>query len=114
MYGHERAAGYLTKYLTGKHPSELLHEVSGPAVTVSRSLTRRTGVTMVTLRKTRRLWAALDGRCPMPDWPPEELATVARVLDGRTCVPGHLDTPMPAAPVAPGMACSEGLAKRVA
>jgi hypothetical protein len=62
VIGHERAIGYLTKYLTGKHPPEFLRSVSGPVVTVSRSLTRKTGVTMQRLRKARRLWAAEQGR----------------------------------------------------
>ena len=83
VYGHERAIGYLTKYLTGKHPPEFLHKVSGPVVTVSRSLTRRTGVTMVSLRKTRRLWSARAGRCEMPNWTPEEFAAIGQLLDRR-------------------------------
>jgi hypothetical protein len=40
LLGHERAAGYLTKYLTSKHPPELLRALTGPVVTVSRQLTR--------------------------------------------------------------------------
>jgi hypothetical protein len=83
VYGHEKAIGYLTKYLTGKHPPEFLQRISGPVLTVSRSLTRRTGVTMVALRKARRLWSARAGRCPMPDWSPTEFAAVAEVLDRR-------------------------------
>jgi hypothetical protein len=84
LVGHERAVGYLTKYLTGKHPPRFLRNISGPVVTVSPTLTRRTGVTMVRLRKTRRLWSARAGRCEMPDWPPEELVAVARLLDARS------------------------------
>jgi len=84
VYGHERAIGYLTKYLTGKHPPHFLHEIRGPVLTVSRSLTRRTGVTMVGLRKVRRLWSARAGRCQMPDWPPEELFAIAQLLDRRS------------------------------
>jgi hypothetical protein len=83
VYGHEKAIGYLTKYLTGKHPPEFLQTISGPVLTVSRSLTRRTGVTMVALRKARRLWSARADRCPMPDWSPAEFAAVAKVLDRR-------------------------------
>lgn len=83
VYGHEKAIGYMTKYLTGKHPPEFLQMISGPVLTVSRSLTRRTGVTMVALRKARRLWSAREGRCPMPDWSPAEFAAVAKVLDRR-------------------------------
>jgi hypothetical protein len=83
VFGHEKAIGYLTKYLTGKHPPEFLHTISGPVLTVSRSLTKRTGVTMVALRKARRLWSARAGRCPMPDWSPAEFAAVAKVLDRR-------------------------------
>jgi hypothetical protein len=83
VYGHEKAFGYLTKYLTGKHPPAFLHTISGPVLTVSRSLTRRTGVTMVALRKARRLWSAREGRCPMPDWSPAEFAAAAKVLDRR-------------------------------
>jgi hypothetical protein len=41
VLGHEKAIGYLTKYLTGKHPPGFLHTIRGPVVTVSRSLTRR-------------------------------------------------------------------------
>jgi hypothetical protein len=81
LIGHERAIGYLTKYLTGKHPPEFLRTVRGPVVTVSRSLTRQTGVTMQMLRKTRRLWSARQGRCEMPSWSLEEFASVALVLD---------------------------------
>ena len=78
--GDEKAIGYLTKYLTGKHPPVFLY-TSGPVLTVSRSLTRRTGVTMVALRKARRLWSAREGRCPMPYWSPAEFAAVGdRVL----------------------------------
>ena len=51
VYWDEKAIGYLTKYLTGKHPPVFLHTISGPVLTVSRSLTRRTGVTMVALRQ---------------------------------------------------------------
>jgi hypothetical protein len=83
VIGHERAIGYLTKYLTGKHPPEFLRSVSGPVVTVSRSLTRKTGVTMQMLRKARRLWSARQGRCEMPNWSPEEFAAVAQLLDSR-------------------------------
>jgi len=83
VIGHERAIGYLTKYLTGKHPPEFLRSVSGPVVTVSRSLTRKTGVTMQMLRKTRRLWSAREGRCEMPNWSPDELAAVAQLLESR-------------------------------
>jgi hypothetical protein len=83
LIGHERAIGYLTKYLTGKHPPAFLRSVSGPVVTVSRSLTRKTGVTMQMLRKTRRLWSARQGRCEMPKWSSEEFAAVAQLLDGR-------------------------------
>jgi hypothetical protein len=36
VYGHERAVGYLTKYLTRKHPLEFLHAIRGPVVTVAR------------------------------------------------------------------------------
>jgi len=77
-----QAIGYLTKYLTGKHPPVFLY-TSGPVLTVSRSLTRRTGVTMVALRKARRLWSAREGRCPMPYWSPAEFAAVAKVLHRR-------------------------------
>jgi hypothetical protein len=83
VIGHERAIGYMTKYMTGKHPPEFLRSVSGPVVTVSRSLTRKSGVTMQMLRKTRRLWSARQGRCEMPNWSPEELAAVAQLLDSR-------------------------------
>jgi hypothetical protein len=83
VIGHERAIGYLTKYLTGKHPPEFLRTVRGPVVTVSRSLTRRTGVTMQVLRKVRRLWAVRQGRCGMPNWTPAELLAVSKVLDWR-------------------------------
>jgi hypothetical protein len=83
VIGHERAIGYMTKYLTGKHPPQFLRSVSGPVVTVSRSLTRKTGVTMQMLRKTRRLWSARAGRCAMPNWSPDELAAVAQLLDSR-------------------------------
>ena len=30
LFGHERAIGYLTKYLTGKHPPGFLRNISGP------------------------------------------------------------------------------------
>jgi len=75
----EKAIGYLT----GKHPPVFLHTISGPVLTVSSSLTRRTGVTMVALRKARRLWSAREGRCPMPYWSPAEFAAVAKVLHRR-------------------------------
>ena len=81
VIGHERAIGYLTKYLTGKHPPEFLRSVSGPVVTVSRSLTRKTGVTMQRLRRARRLWSARQGRCEMPNLSPQELKAVAQLLD---------------------------------
>jgi hypothetical protein len=84
LIGHERAIGYLTKYLTGKHPPEFLREIRGPVVTVSRSLMRKTGVTMQRLRRTRRLWSARQGRCEMPNWPPEEFIAVAQLLDNRS------------------------------
>jgi hypothetical protein len=83
VIGHERAIGYMTKYLTGKHPPEFLRSVSGPVVTISRSLTRKTGVTMQMLRKARRLWSARQGRCEMPSWSPDEFAAVAHLLDSR-------------------------------
>ena len=80
---HDFAAGYMTKYLTGKHPPEFLRVVSGPVVTVSRGLIKRTGVTIARLRKASRLRAARQGRCEMPDWPREEFEAVAKILDGR-------------------------------
>ena len=85
--GHEKAIGYLTKYLTGKQSPEFLQTISGPVLTVSRSLTRRTGVTMVALRKARRPWSAREGRCPMPDWSLAEFAAVERMLDRRPASP---------------------------
>jgi hypothetical protein len=67
VLGHEKAIGYLTKYLTGKHPPGFLHTIRGPVVTISRSLTRRTGVTMVALRKARRLSGRREkGAAPCP------------------------------------------------
>jgi hypothetical protein len=83
VIGHERAIGYLTKYLTGKHPPEFLRTVSGPVVTVSGSLTRQTGVTMQRLRRTRRLWSVRQGRCEMPNWPEDEMRLVSQLLDAR-------------------------------
>lgn len=83
VLGHDRAIGYLTKYLTGKHPPEFLRQINGPVVAVSRSLTRKTGVTMQRLRRARRLWSARQGRCEMPKWSPAEFAAVAKLLDRR-------------------------------
>jgi hypothetical protein len=87
LIGHERAVGYLTKYLTGKRPPEFLREISGPVVAVSRSLTRKTGVTMQRLRRARRLWSVRQGRCEMPTWTPAELVAVAQLLDKRPTAP---------------------------
>jgi hypothetical protein len=64
----DRAAAYMTKYLTSKHPPEFLRVVHGPVVRVSATLSRRSGCTMQLLRKARRLWSARDGRCDYPDW----------------------------------------------
>jgi len=79
-----RAAAYMTKYLTKDHPPELLRMVSGPVVSVSRRLTRQSGVTMALLRKARRLWSARAGRCDYPDWDEETTYRVARILDGTS------------------------------
>jgi hypothetical protein len=83
LIGQDRAVGYLTKYLTGKHPPEFLREIRGPVVAVSRSLTRKTGVTMQRLRRARRLWSARQGRCEMPKWSAAEFVAVAQLLDQR-------------------------------
>jgi hypothetical protein len=87
LLGHERAAGYLTKYLTSKHPPEFLRGIKGPVVTVSRQLTRRTGCTIQMLRKTRRLWAVRQGHCPPPDWDWEMAVRVGFLLDRRSVTP---------------------------
>jgi hypothetical protein len=87
LLGHERAAGYLTKYLTSKHPPEFLRALKGPVVTVSRQLTRRTGCTIQMLRKTRRLWATRQGHCPAPDWDWETAIRVGFLLERRSLPP---------------------------
>jgi hypothetical protein len=84
LLGHERAAGYLTKYLTSKHPPEFLRTLKGPVVTVSRQLTRRTGCTIQMLRKTRRLWAVRQGHASPPDWDWELAIRVGFLLERRT------------------------------
>jgi len=91
VYGHERAVGYLTKYLSSKDPPEFLHTIRGPVVTVTRSLTRRTGVTMVALRKARRLWSARAGRCPMPDWSPDDSSLSPSYWIAKLHLRGHRD-----------------------
>lgn len=84
LLGHERAAGYLTKYLTSKHPPEFLRVIKGPVVTVSRQLTRRTGCTIQMLRKTRRLWAVRNGHAPVPSWDWETAIRVGYLLERRS------------------------------
>lgn len=87
LLGHERAAGYLTKYLTSKHPPELLRGLKGPVVTVSRQLLRRTGCTIQNLRKTRRLWAVRQGHSPIPNWDWDTAIRVGFLLERRSQPP---------------------------
>jgi hypothetical protein len=79
------AARYCASYLTGRSAHkpvmrELVHEsalshmneaTKGrrlPFVWVTPRLTRRTFVTIRTLRRARHVWAAAQGFCPMPKW----------------------------------------------
>ena len=82
-FGSDRAASYLCKYLTKDHPPWLLKTLKGPVVTVPRPGNRPINVTPL-LRKTRRLWAARDGRCDYPTWDWETAVKVGYLLDART------------------------------
>jgi hypothetical protein len=84
LFGHERAASYLSKYLTKAHPPHFLRMMRGPLVTVSRQVLARSGCTMSLLRKGRRLWAARDGRCEYPEWDWETAIRVGFLLDRRS------------------------------
>jgi len=86
MLGNERAASYLCKYLTKDHPPWFLRALKGPVVTVSRRVIAQSMCTMALLRKTRRLWAARDGRCSYPEWDWETTLKVGYLLDARTAV----------------------------
>jgi hypothetical protein len=90
VLGNERAASYLCKYLTKDHPPWFLRQLRGPVVTVSRSVIAQSMCTMGLLRKTRRLWAARDGRCSFPEWDWETTVKVGRLLDSRAfAAQGH-------------------------
>ncbi len=78
-----RAAAYLCKYLTKDHPPWFLRSLSGPVVTVSRRVIAQSMCTMALLRKTRRLWAAREGRCDYPSWDWETALKVGYLLDGH-------------------------------
>jgi hypothetical protein len=84
VLGSDRAASYLCKYLTKDHPPWLLRTLKGPVVTVSRRVIAQSMCTMALLRKTRRLWAARDGRCDYPAWEWETAVKVGYLLDART------------------------------
>ncbi len=83
VYSNERAASYLCKYLTKDHPPWFLRTLKGPVVTVSRRVIAQSMCTMALLRKTRRLWAARDGRCDYPAWGWETALKVGYLLDAR-------------------------------
>jgi hypothetical protein len=84
MLGNERAVSYLCKYLTKDHPPWFLRALKGPVVTVSRQIIAQSMCTMALLRKTRRLWAARDGRCTYPAWDWETALKVGHLLDARS------------------------------
>jgi hypothetical protein len=84
MFSSERAASYLCKYLTKDHPPWFLRALKGPVVTVSRTIIAQSMCTMALLRKTRRLWAARDGRCDYPTWGWETAVKVGYLLEART------------------------------
>ena len=81
MLGNERAASYLCKYLTKDHPPWFLRTLKGPVVTVSRRVIAQSMCTMALLRKTRRLWAARDGRCDYPAGTGKRRSRSATLLD---------------------------------
>jgi hypothetical protein len=88
MLGNERAASYLCKYLTKDHPPWFLRALKGPVVTVSRRVIAQSMCTMALLRKTRRLWAARDGRCSFPHWDWDTAIKVGYLLDARATAQG--------------------------
>lgn len=84
VYSNDRAASYLCKYLTKDHPPWFLRLLQGPVVTISRRVIAQSKCTMALLRKTRRLWAARDGRCQYPSWDWETTIKVGYLLDSRS------------------------------
>jgi hypothetical protein len=69
------AARYIASYLVGKRNGKatIRENIADPNLPtgllwLTPKLTRRTALTIRTLRRARHLWAALDGRCPEPRW----------------------------------------------
>jgi len=82
-----RAAAYLARnaarYLTGNaEPGNEGHSLCGRALRsyVSRRLTSATGCTIRNLRRARYLYVCIRDSLPLPEWSPEELETVGRLL----------------------------------
>jgi hypothetical protein len=91
--GHERAARYLARnaatYLSENAAAFAEQTLPGRRLRsyVSRRLTSSTGVTMRNLRRVRHLWFCLTYGLGLPDWKPDELELVWRLLVGASVAP---------------------------
>lgn len=77
----ERAARYLSKYVSKERAADWLREKSGQRVFyVAPWLSRAAGASMRVARMGRRLWASDHGYCDRPRCTEEELEAVMRFL----------------------------------
>jgi len=83
--GHaERAARYLSKYVSKERASEWLREKVGQRVFyIAPWLSRAAGASMRIARLGRRIWASEHGYCARPRCTDEELEVVMRFLAAR-------------------------------
>jgi hypothetical protein len=94
------AARYLASYLTGRtaKKNSIRENISDPNLPrsllwLTPKLTRKTMVTMRTVRRARHVWAAWEGHCPVPKWAGlEEAVRVAVVF--RSIYPKRAGPPV--------------------
>jgi hypothetical protein len=80
----ERAARYLSKYVSKERAADWLREKAGQRVFyVAPWLSRTAGASMRIARLGRRLWASKHGYCERPRCTDEELEAVMRFLCAR-------------------------------
>lgn len=80
----ERAARYLSKYVSKERASAWLREKAGQRVFyVAPWLSRAAGASMRIARLSRRVWAGTRGYCEMPRCTPDELQAVAGFLSAQ-------------------------------
>jgi hypothetical protein len=80
----ERAARYLSKYVSKERAADWLREKAGQRVFyIAPWLSRTAGASMRIARLGRRLWASTHGYCERPRCTDEELEAMVRILAVR-------------------------------